>query len=41
MVSTPTRSTTDTWIPATWDEYQQAITDPDKPKAKGYYADYH
>jgi Uma2 family endonuclease len=30
---------TDTWIPATWEEYLQLIEDPAYAKAKGYY--YH
>ncbi|MEM0981176.1 MAG: Uma2 family endonuclease, partial [Cyanobacteria bacterium P01_H01_bin.58] len=41
MVGTPIRSTTDTWIRATWDEYQQAIVEPDNTKATGYYYDGH
>lgn len=28
---------TDTWLPATWEEYIQAIEDPYYSKAKGYY----
>ncbi|WP_019498713.1 Uma2 family endonuclease [Pseudanabaena sp. PCC 6802] len=28
---------TDAWVPATWDEYMQVISDPDREKAKGYY----
>lgn len=34
------QSATDTWIPATWDEYLSAIDDPAHVKAKGYYYDH-
>lgn len=33
------QTATDTWIPATWDEYLSAIDDPAYAKAKGYYYD--
>lgn len=32
-----TKSPTDTWVAATWDEFIEAIADPARAKAKGYY----
>ena len=37
MNSPTTQLLTDTWVPATWDEYLQQIEDPACSKAKGYY----
>ncbi|MCT7951826.1 Uma2 family endonuclease [Ancylothrix sp. C2] len=34
-----TKLSTNTWIPATWDEYIQAIHAPEYEKAKTYYVD--
>jgi Uma2 family endonuclease len=39
MAKPPIKLPTDTWVPATWDEYVRSIEDPDRIKAKGYY--YH
>ena len=37
MVTTSTKSITNTWISATWDEYLKSIENPIYEKAKGYY----
>jgi Uma2 family endonuclease len=37
MVTTSTKSITDTWVSATWDEYLKNIENPIYEKAKGYY----
>ena len=37
MVTTPSKSITDTWISATWNEYLENIENPIYEKAKGYY----
>ncbi|MBD2097090.1 Uma2 family endonuclease [Trichocoleus sp. FACHB-591] len=37
MISVQTTLPTDIWVPATWEEYEQAIASPDYTKAKGYY----
>jgi Uma2 family endonuclease len=37
MVTTSTRSITDIWVSAPWDEYVQIIENPIYQKAKGYY----
>lgn len=37
MSNLQTKITTDTWIPATWEEYVQIIADPVYAKAKSYY----
>lgn len=37
MANLQTKIPTDTWIPATWDEYIQEIENPAREKAKGYY----
>jgi len=37
MSKLPTKLQIDEWITATWDEYLQAITDPQLEKAKCYY----
>jgi Uma2 family endonuclease len=37
MSNLQTKIPTDTWIPATWDEYIQEIENPSREKAKGYY----
>jgi beta-xylosidase len=37
MAQSPIKLPTDTWVAATWDEYIQAIEDPNYVKAKGYY----
>jgi Uma2 family endonuclease len=34
---TPTKTTTETWVKATWQEYINAIANPSFIKAKGYY----
>ncbi|NJO11256.1 MAG: Uma2 family endonuclease [Leptolyngbyaceae cyanobacterium SL_1_1] len=39
MGQTQTALPTDTWIPATWDEYLQAIQAPDGIKGSSYYHD--
>ncbi|MEB3886432.1 Uma2 family endonuclease [Lyngbya sp. CCY1209] len=33
-----TLSVSDTWVPATWDEYLRALDDPAHAKSKGYYS---
>lgn len=37
MVTTSTKSITNTWVSATWDEYLKNIENPIYKKAKGYY----
>jgi Uma2 family endonuclease len=37
MSKLQTKIPTDTWVAASWDEYIQAIEDPQLEKAKGYY----
>ena len=37
MTSMQTTLTTDIWVPATWEEYEQAIATPAYANAKGYY----
>ncbi len=37
MNSPQTQLPTDTWVPATWEEYLQQIEDPAYEKARGYY----
>jgi Uma2 family endonuclease len=37
MVELKAKIVTDAWVPATWEEYLQAIEDPAYKKAKGYY----
>lgn len=37
MSQLQTKIPTDTWVVASWDEYIQAIEDPQLEKAKGYY----
>ncbi|MBD2048987.1 Uma2 family endonuclease [Coleofasciculus sp. FACHB-64] len=37
MSKLQTKIPTETWVVATWDEYIQAIEDPQLEKAKGYY----
>lgn len=37
MSQLQTKLPTDTWIPATWDEYIQTIENPEYEKAKSYY----
>lgn len=39
MSQLQTQLQTDTWVPATWEEYIQAIADPTYEKAKTYYHD--
>jgi len=39
MVTTPTKSITDTWVAATWNEYIEKIDNPIYEKAKSYYHD--
>lgn len=39
MAQLPIKLPTDTWVPATWNEYIQAVEDSDYVKAKSYYHD--
>lgn len=39
MSQLQTKVQTDTWLPATWDEYIEAVNDPTYAKASGYYHD--
>lgn len=39
MSQLPTKVPTETWVPATWEEYLQVINDPAYEKAKSYYFD--
>jgi Uma2 family endonuclease len=39
MAQSPIKLPTDTWVPATWNDYIQAVADPDYVKAKSYYYD--
>lgn len=38
MSPASTLITSDTWVPATWDEYLSALDDPAHVKSKGYYS---
>jgi hypothetical protein len=39
MAQSPIKLLTDTWVPATWNDYIQAVEDPNYVKAKSYYHD--
>lgn len=41
MGDVQTKLRTDTWVPASWDEYMQAIEDPASEPGRGYYYQGH